>query len=156
MKNLLVVLVISLLFVGCATKDPLLKKTETKDVTHFITFRSDPVGADVLVVNSITGKEVGYFGKTPVRILILRKTVEVNGRGGVNINKLDAAGFAVTYGGKYDNKKSEELALQAEGAEFQFKFRMPGYYDEIKVERISFKTVNDTDSTITMSLKPVK
>ena len=154
MKNLVIMAVIGLLL-GCASSDPLLVKKETRDVTHFITFRSDPVGADVLVVNSLTGKEVGFFGKTPVRILILRKTVEVNGMNQVTVTKLDPAAFAVTYGGKY-NKKSSELTLLAEGAEFQFKFRMPGYFDEIKLERIPFQTGNDTDTTININLKLTK
>ena len=154
MKNLVIMAVIGLLL-GCASSDPLLVKKETRDVTHFITFRSDPVGADVLVVNSLTGKEVGFFGKTPVRILILRKTVEVNGMNQVTVTKLDPAAFAVTYGGKY-SKKSSELTLLAEGAEFQFKFRMPGYFDEIKLERIPFQTGNDTDTTININLKLTK
>ena len=158
MKNLIVVLFVLFLIVGCASTDPLIKR-EVRDVTHFITFRSDPIGADVLVVNSINGKEVGIFGKTPVRILVLRKTVEVSklldGRSQVRLMKLDAAGFAVTYGGKIEDLK-KDVALQADGAEFQFKFKMPGYYDEIKLERIPFQTSSDTDTTINMTLKQVK
>lgn len=150
MKNLVIMAVIGLLLLGCASSDPLLVRKETKDVTHFITFRSDPVGADVLVVNSLNGKEVGYFGKTPVRILVLRKTVEINGRNQAWVTKLEPAAFAVTYGGK------TELTLLAEGAEFQFKFRIPGYFDEIKIERIPFQTATDTDTIINMNLKPMK
>ena len=155
MRNFLVTLLIVGFLFGCATSDPSLKKIETRDITHFITFRSDPVGAEVFVVDSITGKEVGFFGKTPVRILILRKTMEVNGKGQFTLVKLEPAGFAVTYGGKYD-KKPENLALNADGAEFQFKFRMSGHYDEIKIERIPFKTTNDTDGAITVNLKKIQ
>jgi len=42
---------------------------------------------------------------------------------------------------------------KAEGVEFQFRFRMPGYYDEIKVERISVLNPSDTDTTINVNLK---
>ena len=87
--------------------------------------------------------------------MVLRKTVEINGRNQAWVTKLDAAAFAVTYGGKYKDKKTE-LTLLAEGAEFQFKFRIPGYFDEIKIERIPFQTATDTDTIINMNLKPMK
>jgi hypothetical protein len=155
MKNLFISLLVGFLLVGCASQDPMLVKKDVKNISHFVTFRSDPIGADIIVVDSITGKEVGTFGKTPVRILLLSKVVEVNGRGTVTLTKINPACFAVTYGGKIKDIKISQ-ALQADGAEFQFKFRMQGYFDEIRIERIPFQSGSDTDATINMSLKPMK
>jgi len=154
MKKIAVVFVL-LLLLGCASQDATLVKIDTKNISHFITFRSDPIGTEILIIDSITGKEVATFGKTPVRILLLSKTVEVNNTGHVTLIKINPACFAVTYGGKIKDIKMPQ-ALQADGAEFQFKFRAAGYYDEIYTYRIPFQTASDTDANIAVSLKSSK
>ena len=170
MKKLLIVLT-CLFFLGCASDEAIKKPTqsppklpvvqvpstvvkpvvapvvkETKDVFHFVTFRSEPSGAGIYVIDSQTGKEVGFLGTTPVRILLLKKKVEIDG---FYTNWTDitpnATGLALT--GKTG---------KVEQVEFQFKYKLQGFYDEIKIERLPLNTISDTDAVTSINLMPVK
>ena len=64
MKKWILVLAIAVFIIaGCASAP--IVKIDTVEVSNFVTFRSDPIGAEILVVDATTGKEVGVFGKTP-------------------------------------------------------------------------------------------
>jgi hypothetical protein len=158
-------------FIGCAEDQQVVKKTpapvtppvtvkkevtpavkptavvnvkEVKDVYHYITFRTEPLGAEIINIDTQTGKEVISFGKTPTRILVLKKKVEVD-MYGVNCTNVQTNANGTAYG-----------KTKNEGVEYQFKFRLAGYYDEIKIERISFSSTNDSDLTLNINLTPMK
>lgn len=151
--------VFALLVFGCATEQESIKpatnpvapvsvaklvaQKEVKDVLHFVTFKSEPMGAGIYVIDSQTGKEVGFLGTTPVRILLMKKKVEVEGFY-INCTSItpNAAGITLTgKGGKVDQ------------IEFQFKYKLQGFYDDIKIERLPINTSVDTDIIINMSMK---
>lgn len=151
-------LILSLL--GCAANQEVVKPKSdmgakahpsqalqrTLKISHYITFRSDPLGAEILVIDSTTGKEVQSFGKTPVRILLMTKTIQYDPAAQriLNVSNTAANTVGLSYG-----KES------VEGAEFQFKFRLAGYYDEMMISRIPL-TAWDSDSTINAVLKLLK
>ncbi len=173
MKKLIVLALFLLFLIGCAGNDEIVKPTpqspppkpppvakttpvakptpppimnvkEVKNVSHYITFRTEPLGAEVINIDLNTGKEVLSFGRTPTRILVLKKTLEID-----------------MYGVKCTNVLSNVNGLaygktMNEGVEYEFKFRLPGFYDEIKVERISLSSTSDTDLTLNINLTPVK
>jgi len=145
MKKFLLLVLAMVMLISCAANNEIIKK-DVRTVLHFIIFRSEPIGADVFVVDTLTGKEVGTFGKTPVRILILKNTVEV-----ISITKevvctnITPGATGVIYG-----------KTKAEGAEFQFKFKMLGYYDEMQVIRIPILNPIDSDIVMQVNLKSVK
>jgi hypothetical protein len=41
---------------------------------------------------------------------------------------------------------------EKEQIEFQFKFRLQGFYDDIKLEKILLNTASDTDTVISITL----
>jgi len=114
-------------------------------VLHFITFRSEPLGAGIYVIDQLTGKEVGYLGTTPTRILIMKKKVEVEGFS-VNCTGITPSVAGLTLVGK--SGKVEQI-------EFQFKFRLHGFYDDIKIERLPLNSASDTDGFTSISLNPI-
>jgi hypothetical protein len=159
MKKILIIgLAVTCLFLfGCAEEQQVVKKPtssipivakpakEVKDVLHFITFRSEPLGAGIYVIDSLTGKEVGYLGTTPTRILIMKKKVEVEGFS-VNCTGITPNAAGLTLVGK--SGKVEQI-------EFQFKFRLHGFYDEIKIERLPLNSASDTDGFTSINLNPI-
>lgn len=144
-KLFVALLVIWLVLISCVANNEITRK-DVKIFLHFTTFKSDPPGADVVVVDTMTGREVGTFGKTPVRILILKNTLEVNPvTKEASCTTITSKAIGITYG---KNK--------AEGAEFQFKFKMPGYYDEMQSIRISILNPSDSDIVMQVNLKSMK
>jgi len=144
-KLFVVLLVIWLVLISCAANKEMTKK-DIRTVLHFIIFRSEPIGADVFIVDTSTGREVGTFGKTPVRILILKNTIEVNAiTKEVICTNITPGAVGVTYG-----------KTKAEGAEFQFKFKMLGYFDDMQIIRIPILNSNDSDIVIQVNLKSMK
>jgi hypothetical protein len=156
MKIALIILAFVFVF-GCATEQETIKpatnpvtsvavvklpQKEVKDVLHFVTFRSDPPGAGIYVIDSQTGKEVGSLGTTPVRILLMKKKVEIEGFY-VNCTGINPNAAGLTLVGK--TGKTEQI-------EFQFKYKLQGFYDEIKIERLLLNTSSDTDVTLNMSM----
>jgi hypothetical protein len=162
---LIVVVFVCFLF-GCAEEQQVVKKPATspnlmgadqksppvikpakeiKDVLHFMTFRTEPLGAGIYVIDALTGKEVGYLGTTPIRILIMKKKVEVDGF------YANCTGLTPTVAGLTLTGKSGKV----EQIEFQFKFRLHGFYDEIKIERLPLNSAGDTDITTLINLNPI-
>ena len=144
-KLFVALLVIWLVLISCAANKE-ITKGDVKTFLHFTTFKSDPPGVDIIVVDTLTGKEVGTFGRTPVRILILKNIVEVNPiTKEVVCTNITPGASGVTYG-----------KTKVEGAEFQFKFRMSGYYDEMQIVRIPVLNSSDSDIVIQVNLKSIK
>jgi hypothetical protein len=119
---------------------------ETREVLHFYTFKTEPMGAGVYVVDTQTGKEVGFLGTTPVRILALK-------------NKVEVEGFHLNCTGLFPNVAGLTLANKSgskiEQVEFQFKFKLQGYYDEMKIERLPINSVDNTDTICSATLSMV-
>ena len=156
-------ILIALISPGCATKEPIKpqpKSTATLHpgvaipdrtvsmklikIFHYDYFVTEPPGAEVLVIDTRNGKEVQSFGKTPVKILLVTKTAQydtINKRL-LGVTNTVANTVGITYGQE-----------RVEGAEFQFKFRLPGYDDEIIIERIPLLSP-DTDRIIKVTMKP--
>ena len=146
MKRVLIILSIMILLTGCATlkqKGPF--KTETLTTLHFITFKTNPPGAGVLVIDLLNGRESAMLGTTPVKILILKKEVEIYSNGQKRL-----VNITPTFPGPITTGKNI-----AEGAEFQFKFRLQGYYDEMVVERVNLLTTESSDKMISVNLTKV-
>ena len=141
-----------LLVFGCATEQEVVKNPqkvftkEVKDVLHFVTFKSEPPGAGIYVIDTLTGKEVGYLGTTPTRLLLLKKRIEIEGPL-ISCPSIAPNAQGITLTGK--SGKVEQL-------EFQFKFKLQGFYDELKIERLPINTATDTDVVINMNMVPVK
>lgn len=121
-------------------------RTEIRNVSHFVVFRSDPSGAEVIVVDSKTGAEAQNLGKTPVKILIMSKKVEIDFNSGkiVNISDVVANIMGLPYG-----------SAKVEGAEFQFKFRLQGCSDEMWIERVSLFS-GDSEGRVNINMVPMK
>jgi len=144
-KLFVALLMIWLVLTSCASSSKLIKN-EVRTVLHFVTFRSEPIGADVFVVDTLTGKEMGPFCKTPTRILVMKNKIEIDFiTKGISCTEVSPGVPAIAYG-----------KIKMEGAEFQFKFKMPGYYDEMQVIRIPVLNLNDSDIVMQVSLKPMK
>jgi hypothetical protein len=140
MKKL--ILFVLLIFISACASAPIVKM-DTVEVSNFVTFKSDPIGAEVLVVDATTGKEVGFFGKTPVRIMLFKNSIETNLTTKEPVSKnLVSSAQGFVYGGK-----------KPEGVEYQFKFRMAGFYDELKVMRFPLLSSVGTDVSIIVKLE---
>jgi hypothetical protein len=170
----LVVIILSLLVFGCAANNEITKPdTQTKqsvvvptkvqpatpvvlpvllpkpviltlNVNHFATFKSEPMGAEVIVIDTKSGKEVQSFGKTPVRILLASKKVQYDSTNKkvLGVSDVQANTVGLAYG-----------QIGVEGAEFQFKFRMEGYQDYLYVERIILLSL-DSEKVIAAIMPP--
>jgi len=159
MKKFMILIVFICFLFGCAEEQQVVKKPvpitpvksvstpvkEIKDVLHFMTFRTEPLGAGIYVIDQLTGKEVGYLGTTPTRILIMKKKVEVEGFY-ANCTGLTPSVAGLTLMGK--SGKVEQI-------EFQFKFRLHGFYDEIKIERLPLNSAGDTDTMTLINLNSI-
>jgi len=126
---------------------PIINKPikEVKDIFHFMTFKSEPSGAGVYVIDANTGKETQYLGTTPVRILMLKKRVEIDG-------------FYVVCTGVGPNATGLGLSGRdgkMEQIEFEFKFKLQGFNDDIKLERLPLNTAKDTDTVLQITLNPI-
>jgi len=138
-----ILIICLLILAGCASAP--VVKPDLREVPRFVTFKSEPIGADIFVVDLNTGKEVSTFGKTPVRIMIFKNSIETDSITKVSIAKnfvSNAQGFI--YGSK-----------APEGVEFQFKFKMAGYYDELKVLRIPLLSASETELPVAVKLQPI-
>jgi len=128
--------------VGCAAEQVV---KDTRTFLHFVTFKTEPVGVDVIVIDTSSGKEVGFLGKTPVRVLIMKNTVQV-GKLSEDVTCTNIVTSPNALGVMYGKTK-------VEGVEFQFKLRADGYQDEIKIERIPVIALSDSDVTMNIVLQ---
>jgi len=143
MKTTIVLALLMCFFlIGCAGEQVV---KDTRTFLHFVTFKTEPVGADVIVIDTASGKEFGFLGKTPIRILILKNTVQV-GKLSEDVTCTDIVTSPNAIGVMYGKTK-------VEGVEFQFKLRAAGYQDEIKIERIPVVSLNDSDMTMNIVLQ---
>jgi len=140
--KIVLALSLSIFLVGCAGEQVV---KDTRTFLHFVTFKTEPVGVDVVVIDTSSGKEVGYLGKTPIRVLLMKNTVQV-GRLSEDVTCTDIVTSPNTIGVMYGKTK-------VEGVEFQFKLRADGYRDEIKIERIPVINLSDSDVTMNIALQ---
>ena len=142
MKKWILVLAMAVFIIAGCASTPIVK-IDTVEVSNFVTFRSDPIGAEILVVDATTGKEVGAFGKTPVRIMLFKNSIETNLTTKESSSKnLVSSAQGFVYGGK-----------KPEGVEYQFKFRMAGFYDELKVMRFPLSSSVGADVFVNVKLE---
>lgn len=138
-------LLLCVFLIGCAGEQV---AKDTRTFLHFVTFNTEPVGVDVIVIDTASGKEVGFLGKTPIRILILKNTVQVE-KLSQDVTCTNIVTSPNTIGVMYGKTK-------VEGVEFQFKFRAAGYRDEIKIERIPVISLSDSDVAMNFVLQRSK
>lgn len=119
---------------------------EEREVFNFILFKSDPPGAGIYVIDTASGKEANYLGTTPVRILVMKRKIETDG-----LRLITCTGISANVTGLPLAGKSGKIDY----IEYQFKFRMQGYYDEIKIEKVPLNT-DTVEATLTMPLVRVK
>lgn len=158
MKKIVIALVLLFFLFGCATtesvqtniptkkypnKQLVLREPvkETREISHFITFKAPPEGVEVVLVDTFSGKEAP-LGTTPIRIFVLtKKLFFIDGRVDA-FSDLKPIGYALQYGNG---------AGVTGGVEFQFKFRKFGFSDQMLVERIPF-LMGDSDKVIEIKM----
>lgn len=156
--TIVLIIMIALLLPACATTESNVKTypnqqlptstrqpvKEVREISHFITFKTPP-GAEVIIVDTFTGKEVMSLGTTPVRVLVLtKKLVFIDGRVD-GFSDVKPISNALQYGNGFGN------GIMG-GVEFQFKFRKFGFCNQMLIERIPY-LMGDSDKVIEIVMK---
>jgi hypothetical protein len=144
MKARFLIFILMLVILGCAGEKPIPSVTipkETRTVLQFLTFRTNPPGADIFVVDPMTGKQGGYLGQSPIRIMVMKEKIDLYADGKISCLEYIPNIMGLAYG-----------KIRVEGIEFQFKFKLKGFYDEIHVQRLPILIPNESDVTINLSL----